>query len=138
MEISLAVVSDFAGLDSAGKLNILGIFHEINPPGLPTIVPQFFLVVVYAFEPTELDTQFQGTIEFVNPILDRTLVWQGSIGISAERVQRRGRPGTVSQVTALAGIPFEREGTYQFVITVEGDNGRDWRRAVPLFVNSPA
>src|SRR5215217_3944288 len=47
MEVKLAVLADYANVSQDGKLNIMGIFQEINAPSLPFPLPQMFLVVPF-------------------------------------------------------------------------------------------
>src|SRR4030043_122421 len=45
MDVTLAVLADYANISKEGKLNILGVFTEVNPPFLPWNLPQMYLVV---------------------------------------------------------------------------------------------
>lgn len=56
MEVSLAVLADYANLAQDGKLNIMGIFQEVNPPVLPFALPQMYLVISLVAGPAEFDT----------------------------------------------------------------------------------
>lgn len=116
---------------SEGKLNILGIFDEINPTSLPVKLPIFYVVVSYDAGPTEFET-------------DKTLgialqTEDGRILVTLEQpvhVPRPARPGTratVNQLHALAGLPFEAPGSYEFVLSVDGRP----EGSIPLRVNAP-
>lgn len=131
MELKLGVLADFASITREGKLNILGIFDEINTGALPVTLPIFYVVVTYSAGPTEFDT-------------DKTLAIalqteDGRILVTLEQtahVPRPPRPGTrakVNQLHALAGLPFEAPGSYEFVLSV---NGRP-EGSIPLRVNTP-
>lgn len=131
MELKLAVLADFASITREGKLNILGIFDEINPGALPVTLPIFYVVVSYSAGATEFDT-------------DKTLgialqTEDGSILLRLEQtahVARPARPGTrtkVNQLHALVGLPFEAAGSYEFVLSVDGRP----EGSIPLRVNTP-
>ena len=131
MDLQLGVLADFASITHEGKLNILGIFDEINPAVLPIALPIFYVVVSYSAGPTEFDT-------------DKTLgialqTEDGDILVTLEQaahVRRPARPGTrtkVNQVHALAGLPFERAGSYAFVLSVDGRP----EGSIPFRVNTP-
>ena len=51
MEVSLAVLSDYANVTGDGKLNIMGLFGEINPPVLPFSLPTMFLALALTASP---------------------------------------------------------------------------------------
>jgi hypothetical protein len=38
MEVTLAVLADYANVTGSGKLNVMGIFGEVNPPVLPDLL----------------------------------------------------------------------------------------------------
>jgi hypothetical protein len=57
MDVKLAVLADFASITREGKLNILGIFDEINAPKLPVQLPIFYLVASYEAGPAEFETE---------------------------------------------------------------------------------
>ena len=40
MDVTVAVLADYANVSQDGKLNIMGIFQEINPPMLPGLAPK--------------------------------------------------------------------------------------------------
>src|SRR6266536_1742557 len=54
MEVTLAVLADCANLTSDGKVNIMGIFGEINPPELPFMLPTMFLAIRFSASPAEV------------------------------------------------------------------------------------
>lgn len=45
MDVNLALLADYANVSQDGKLNIMGIFQEVNPPVLPFALPQMYLVM---------------------------------------------------------------------------------------------
>jgi hypothetical protein len=53
MKATLAVLADYANVTQDGKLNIMGIFHEVNAPFLPFPLPQMFLVASFKVESAE-------------------------------------------------------------------------------------
>ena len=132
MEVSLAVLSDFASVTQEGKLNIMGIFGEVNPPGLPFALPLMYLVVVFDGSPAE-----GGSEKNVRVVM---LDGEGREGLRIENnmmVPPAGRPGrrvTFNAILALQGVTFPRPGDYQFSILINGEE----KRSVSLQVNEPA
>ena len=131
MEVSLAVLSDFASVTQEGKLNIMGIFGEVNPPGLPFALPLMYLVVVFDGSPAEV-----GSEKNVRVVM---LDGEGREGLRIENnmtVPPAGRPGrrvTFNAILALQGVMFQRPGDYQFSILINGEE----KRSVSLQVNEP-
>ena len=54
VEVTVAVLADYANVSQDGKLNIMGIFQEINPPALPFALPQMYLVLSLSAGPAEV------------------------------------------------------------------------------------
>lgn len=120
MEVKLAVLADFASISREGKLNILGIFDEINPVELPVALPIFYVVVSYSTGATEFD--MTKTVEIALQLEDGAVPLRLSQEMTIPRPARAGIRGTVNQVHALSGLPFEHAGTYGFVISVDGQS----------------
>jgi hypothetical protein len=132
MDVSLAVLSDFASVTQEGKLNIMGIFGEVNPPGLPFSLPLMYLVIVFDASPAEV-----GSEKNVRVVM---LDGEGREGLKVENtmaVPAAGRPGrrtSFNAILALQGVTFTQPGDYEFSILINGEE----KRSVPLRVNEPA
>jgi hypothetical protein len=57
MQVRLSALADFASVTREGKVNILGIFDQVNPSKLPFVLPQLFLVLVWEASVAEIGTQ---------------------------------------------------------------------------------
>ncbi len=132
MEVTMAVLADYANVSQEGKLNILGIFQEVNPPILPFSLPQMYLVVSFEAESAEFGEQKQIRIDFFDGNGgDGALFLEGQA-----QVPQPARPRDrvyINEVIGLSGITFEHSGDYRFSISVEGDE----KATVPLYVNEP-
>ena len=132
MDVSLAVLSDFASVTQEGKLNIMGIFGEVNPPGLPFSLPLMYLVIVFDASPAEI-----GSEKSIRVVM---LDGEGREGLRIENnlaVPPAGRPGhrvNFNAILALQGVTFQQPGDYQFSVLINGEE----KRSVPLRVNEPA
>lgn len=131
MEVKLKALADFASVTSEGKLNIMGIFDEINPPALPFVLPLLHLVISYDAGPAEFDMERSARVVL--------LTADGQALVSLEqpvRIPRPERPGAraqVNQIVALAGITLDRPGDYSFAILIDNDE----KAAIPFHVNDP-
>jgi hypothetical protein len=132
MDVTLAVLADYANTSKEGKLNILGVFTEVNPPFLPWNLPQMYVVVSMEAEPSEAGTDMPFSI----------LLWDGdgkeilSIDqkIPVPQPSRRGARTMINNIIALAGIPFNKAGEYAFYIRVAGEQ----KRQIAFRVHEPA
>ncbi len=132
MRVTLAALADYANVTMEGKLNIMGIFQEINPPVLPFQLPQMFLVVSFSAAPSEAPAQKHLQVKL--------LAEDGAAVISAQQtlpVQTPNRPGArviTNAVLGFGGLQFTAPGDYAFSILIDGDE----KESVPLRVNPVA
>src|SRR5919199_2106203 len=122
----------YANVSQDGKLNIMGIFQEVNPPTLPFALPQMYLVLSFSAGPAEFDTVRNICIPLLQSDGQEMLSLQAQM-----RVPRPNRPGSPAYINAaigLAGVRFERPGDYAFSILI----GDDEKATVPLHVNDPS
>jgi hypothetical protein len=129
MEVKLAVLADYANVSQDGKLNIMGIFQEINAPSLPFPLPQMFLVITFEAGPAEFDTQKQIRIVLLDGDGREKIALAGEVQVP--RPKRRGSRAYINEAIGLAGVHFEEAGDYHFAILVGGET----KETVPLHVN---
>lgn len=131
MDVTLAVLADYANISKEGKLNILGVFTEVNPPLLPWNLPQMYIVV----------SMEAGTSEAGTEMPFRILLWDGD-GKEILNLEQKvpipapSRPGaraTINNIIGLAGVPFNKPGEYAFYIHVAGEE----KRRIAFRVNEP-
>ncbi len=132
MEVKLAVLADFASISREGKLNIMGIFDEMNPPSLPAGLPIFYIVVSYSTGPVEFETEKK--LEIALQSEDGNILLKIEQEAHIPRPPRPGTRGTVNVVRALVGLGFEKAGTYEFVMSVDGHPDR---YTIPFRINPP-
>lgn len=131
MEVTLAVLADYATVSEDGKLNVMGIFQEMNPPTLPFALPQMYLVVSFAAGPAEFDTVKDIKIALLDNDGKEMLALEGQVPVP--RPPRPGSRAYINQLVGLHGVSFARPGDYAFAILVGGET----RETVSLYVNEP-
>ena len=131
METKLAVLADFASITREGKLNILGIFDEINPPKLPAQLPIFYVVISYEAGPAEFETEKSTQIAMTDA--DGNVMVRLEQKITVPRASRPGTRSTMNQISGIVGLPFPRAGDYQFAILIDGREDK----TVRLRINEP-
>jgi hypothetical protein len=131
MEVNLAVLADYANRTDDGKMNIMGIFSDVDPPSLPFVLTSMFLVILFDASPDEIGQ--------TKPL---AIVLRDSDGREMLRLNNEAaippppRPGGRAQVNivlGLMGLRFERVGDYEFSVLVSEEE----KRIIPVRVNAP-
>ncbi len=129
MDVTVAVLADYANVSQDGKLNVMGIFQEINAPSLPFPLPQMYLVLTFEAGPAEFGSEKELRIVLVDSDGNEKISLEGQVQVP--RPPRRGSPAYINEAIGLAGVPFEKAGDYHFAILVGGET----KETVPLHVN---
>jgi hypothetical protein len=129
MDVKLAVLADYANVAQNGKLNIMGIFQEINAPSLPFQLPQMYLVLTFEAGGAEFGQQKLLRIVLLDSDGNEKIALEGEVQVP--RPPRRGSRAYINEAIGLAGVPFEKAGDYEFAILVSGET----KQSVPLHVN---
>ena len=127
MHLDFAVVADYALVDQAGKLSVLGIFQHIWVQQFPAMHPRLHLVLRLKGKRTEVgDHQVQ--IRLLDEQNVETLGGNGGVTFAEP-------PAGVTEIEAGAilvfDVPFPHPGIYRFEITVDGD----LKASVPVTVS---
>ena len=128
MEISYAVLADYANLSREGKPNIMGIFDVIVSATFPVTHSQMYLVSSIRAEPLDRPEQDR-QIRVV--LLDQ---YGGEIltifGVCNFRNSPAGELGTANSLIRLKGLTFANPGNYKFQLFIDGD----FKKEIPLKV----
>ena len=122
MEITFAVLADAANASASGKLNILGVFDELNSRRFPARHPQLALVFRAEAGPGE----FGQTKVIEVHISDED---GKPVGGARAEVSIPDHPGrlrfTSNHIIEFRDTVWPEPGTYQFSIMVDRDTKRD-------------
>jgi hypothetical protein len=129
MEVVLAVVCDYANVSMEGKLNILGVFQELNPQVLPYSHPQMYLVVSFEAGAAEVGQQKHFRIVLLDTDGNEILLMEVRLWLKAARP---GGRSYINQVVGLQLTTFQRTGDHAFHILVNGEEEDG-----SLYVNEP-
>ena len=132
MEVPILLTADYANVTDNGKLNVMGIFTNVNAPMFPTLHPQMYLIAQLSGGRAEYDRKFKLEIKLLNEdatveIITRTADAQLPHGENGQRVN-------LNIILGLANIVFPAPGTYEFSILVDNDV----KATLPLDVISTA
>ena len=117
MQLDFAVVADYALVDQAGKLSVLGIFQHIWVHQFPAMHPRLHLVLRLKGKRTEVGSHAV-RIRLLDERGTEILGSQGNVTFAEP-------PAGVTEIDAGAVLVFDvlfpGPGSYRFVITVDGD-----------------
>lgn len=133
MDATLAVAADYANVASDGKLNIMGIFQEVNPFGLPFKLPQMFLVITWDAGPAEFGSQKDCRVMFMGPDRNEGETLTLEYQLVVPEASRPGTRAIFHQILGIGGLPITRTGPHAMHVLVGGET----KAEVPLYVNEP-
>lgn len=130
--MSLAVLADAANVSGEGKLNILGIFTDVNPSRVPFVLPQAYIVAVLECPPAEAGLDKIVTYKLIDDEGRQVFTLEQTMTVPTP--VRPGARTKINVVIGVGGLRFERTGDYQLSVLVSGEE----KRSVPLLVNEPS
>lgn len=127
MHLDFAVVADYALVDQAGKISVLGIFQHIWVQQFPATHPRLHLVLRLKGRRTEIG-EHRVQIRLVDEADVEILGGNGSVTFAEP-------PAGVTEIEAAAvlvfDVPFPHAGVYRFDISVDGERAAQ----VPITVS---
>ena len=124
MHLDFAVIADYALVDQAGKLSVLGIFQHVWVQQFPAMHPRLHLVLRLKGKRTEIG-EHQVQIKLLDEQDAEVLGGNGAVNFAEP-------PAGVTDIEAGAilvfDVPLPHAGAYRFEIMVDGET----KAAVPL------
>ena len=130
MEKLLIVAADYANLTGNGKLNVMGIFNELNPHEYPYTHPTMYLVIKLRAELGEFNQKRSLTIKMVDQDGHDLFALPGEFEVPE---MKEGRRPEVNVMLSLNNLEFPSPGIYQFIVMVDKDN----KGSVSIQANPP-
>lgn len=116
MHLDFAVVADYALVDQAGKMSVMGIFQHIWVQQFPAMHPRLHLVLRLKGKRTEIGDH-EVRIRLADEQDVEVLGGNGNVTFAEP-------PAGVTEIEAAAilvfDVPFPHPGAYRFEITVDG------------------
>lgn len=124
MKLSLLLVADYANITDNGKLNVMGIFQEINSYSFPARHSSMHLVIKLVAELGEFGETRDLKIQLSDGDGAKILEITGPIQIPDYNA---GKKPEVNAIIELKDVIFPKPGPYQFVVLVDKDYKGDTR-----------
>ncbi len=127
MDVTFAVLADYANVSREGKLNVMGIFDRVFTRQVPARFPPMQLVVRLEADYAELNTEHTVRVQLGDPEGEPVLDIDGTF------TPRGGQPGhktSVNHILQLGNVPLQRTGSHRVLVWIDGD----LKREVPLHV----
>lgn len=119
MQLILALACDDARLRPDGKVDVEGVFNELNAPGFPAAQDRMTVVFVM-----EWGRDVSGSVPFRADLLDdddqKMLTIQGHTDVRAAPAD--AAPATTKLIMPLERVVFPHAGRYRFVIEARGQS----------------
>lgn len=122
MKLLLLLAADYANITSDNKLNVMGIFNEINALEFPARHSSMNLVVKLGAELGEYGESRNLSVRFLDADGNTILNISGPINVP---VGQGGRQPEVNAILEIKDIIFPKPGPYQFVVVVDKDRKGD-------------
>lgn len=127
MEITLALLADYANISQEGKLNILGIFDRISAQSFPAIHPQMQLIMTIEADRVEASREHKIEVELIDADGTKLFSIGGNLKFSPPPSGERIR---VNHIIQLNNLRFDHFGNYDFKILINNEV----RKSIPLSV----
>ena len=120
MKATLALLADAANVSQEGKLNVLGIFNNINAKEFPTQHPTMQLVLRFEASIAEAGMKKKLTVKVLGEDGEQIGEIGGEIQLP-EKPRRSGTPLQMQAIVPVIGAVFPKPGQYVFSVIIDGN-----------------
>lgn len=128
MKVLMFIAADCSNISQDGKLNIMGIFHEINAFSFPARHPSMHVVLSLGAELGEYGSKRELVIKMRSANGNELLSLRGPIEIPPAK---EGKKPEVNAIFELKDVTFPEPGPYQFIVMID----KDYKGDMSIFVN---
>ena len=128
MKPLLFLAADYANITGEGKLNVMGIFNDINAFNFPARHSSMYLIAKLSPEISEYGQKRSFTILLMDA--DKNHI----VDVSGEFEVPRGQDGKKPEVNImfeLKDVVFKKPGRYMFVLLID----KDQKDEIIMYVN---
>jgi len=123
MEVTFATLADFASVSADNKLNVMGIWDQINTSQMPAQVLSPYLVIRLHADITEVDSPRRLKITLVDE--DGGELLAGEQEIVVARPVESGVAPIYQVISRFPALQFPKPGSYKFAILIDNDHKVD-------------
>ncbi|MCI0434108.1 MAG: hypothetical protein L0271_10810 [Gemmatimonadetes bacterium] len=116
MELSLALICEEVRERPDGRLDVIGVFHDLAAPGFPALQDRMTVLFVMDWSVEERGPQVFRA-DLVDDDEDRVMTIEGETDVDA----RIDAPARTRLVLPLERVVFPHEGRYRFLLVAGGD-----------------
>jgi hypothetical protein len=128
MDVSLAVLADYANVSREGKLNIMGIFDRIYVRQLPGQFPPMQVVIRLEAHFAEMGREHTIQIQLRDPDGETIFDINGNFTPMGGQA---GETAPLNHIIGFGNLPLKKTGGHSAVIWVNGD----LKKEIPLKVD---
>jgi len=129
--VTFAVLADFASVSAEGKLNVLGVWDQINPSALPAQILSPYLVMRFEAQVSEVGQKRALRLVLLDEDGEELMAAEAEMAVGTSP-----RPGVGPRMNHILRIPvlqLPKAGDYVFDVLVDQDS----KASVPFRVNEP-
>ncbi len=119
MEADILLLADFANVDAAGKLNVIGAFNRIGARKFPAVHPLMHIVIRLVAELGEFEQERQLKVILFDE--DGNKQWESPDIPFSIAAPKGGRLGEFTSIIALQNTVFKKPGRYEYRVFVNQD-----------------
>lgn len=120
MDAAIMLLADFANVDAAGKLNVIGAFNQVFTPRFPMRLAQMHVVIRLVANLGEFDQERTLKVMLFDEDRTRQLWATPEIPFKIPPPSQ-GKLRHHDAIIGLQRFAFDRPGTYEFVAHVNGE-----------------
>lgn len=128
MKPLLFLVADYANITGEGKLNVMGIFNDINAFSFPARHSSMHLIAKLSPEMSEYGQKRSFTALLMDADANHIVEVSGEFDVPKGR---DGKKPEVNIVLQLKDVVFTKPGRYVFVLLID----KDQKDEITLYVN---
>jgi len=132
VNVALAVLADYASVDSLNKMTLVGIFGVWNPPSLPFNVPIMYVAARFGFEPAETNSTKKIRIS-LHDLGGRELLNVGPMDLQVSSSGTTTQNVEANVMVRINDLVINKAGMHKWQLLVDND----LKAIITMMVNPP-
>lgn len=128
MDVLVFLAADYANVAQGGKLNVVGIFNEINATNFPARHASMHLVIKLGADMVEFGQSRKVTVKLLNADGQEGFSLSGDVEIPEGS---EGKRPEINLIYELHDLVFPEPGAYEFALLID----KDLKHKLPIRLN---